>query len=85
MANDNVDFGNQLLGCPTLIPESSAADHLLIGYQNDGQVSKLLLHSDLLEQAITVLNNLAHDVEVDDCKLLNDVSDAFREVYQELF
>ena len=87
MANDNVDFGDQLLGSLALILESSTADRLLTGYQSDERMSNYLQHIDLLEQAIKVLHNVAHvgDVQVDDCKVLNDVSDAFRQVYRELF
>ena len=87
MANDNVDFGDQLVGSLALILESSTADRLLIGYQSDERKSNFLQHTDLLEQAIKVLHNLVHvrDVQVDDCKLLNDVSDAFPQVYRELF
>ena len=78
MANDNVDFGDQLVGSLALILQSSTADRLLIGYQSDERMSNVVQHIDLLEQAIKGLHNLAHvgDVEVDDCKVLNDVSDA---------
>ena len=78
MANDNVDFGDQLVGSLALILQSSTADRLLIGYQSDERMSNVVQHIDLLEQAIKVLHTLAHvgDVEVDDCKVLNDVSDA---------
>ena len=68
MANDNVDFGDQLLGSLALILENSTADRLLIGYQSDERMSNFLQHIDLLEQAIKVLHNSAHvgDVQVDD-------------------
>ena len=41
----------------------------------------------IFEQAIRLLHNLAHldIIQVEDSQLLSDVSDAFQEVYQELF
>ena len=48
--------------------------------------SDLLLHIHQLEQAIRLLHNLAQldIIQVEDCQLLSDVSDAFQEAYQEL-
>ena len=82
-----LNFGDQLLGSLNVILENAAADLLPSRNQNDERLSNLLLHIDQIEQAIRLLHNLAYlqDIPVADSKLLNDVSDAFREVYQELF
>ncbi len=69
---------------PKCDPEKYAADLLLSRDQGDSEQrrSDLLLHIHQLEQAIRLLHNLAH---LDIIQWLSDVSDAFQEVYQELF
>ena len=68
--------------------KNSAADLLPSRDQGDSEQrrSDLLLHIHQLEQAIRLLHNLAHldIIQVEDSQLLSDVSNAFREVYQEL-
>ena len=83
------NFGDQLSGSLNVILENSAADLLPSRDQGDSEQrrSDLLLHIHQLEEAIRLLHNSAHldIIPVEDSQLLSDVSDAFREVYKELF
>ncbi len=82
------NFGYQLSGILNVILKNSAADLLPSRDQGDSEQrrSDLLVHIHQLEQAIRQLHNLAHldIIQVEDSQLLSDISNAFREVYQEL-